>query len=217
MSRETATRVSSYRPRIKPWLPGGLMSVYNGFVQQAAAVGGPSPAATRDAAGGEGAVGYTTSLFCRQPSWITGLAGFDERGTASPWGGALAVPPCIFCSCPPALVRSQPSVSHPRVLPPPCSSNPLVPPLTSNVVFPLKSNAALPLQAQTPLQTSPSAPTATPPPCTSGGAPRAAAPATAGKACAREGGSRLHVAAGALQAARRGALCTTQLRGTHGM
>ena len=47
------------------------------------------------------------------------------------------VSPCI-CSCPPALLRSRPSVSHPRVLPPYCS-NPLGLPLTSNDVFPLRS------------------------------------------------------------------------------
>lgn len=44
--RQLATAVSSYGTRLKPWLSGGLQPVYQGWVMQAALLGGAPPSRT---------------------------------------------------------------------------------------------------------------------------------------------------------------------------
>ncbi|KAI7844136.1 hypothetical protein COHA_002271 [Chlorella ohadii] len=62
--RQLATAVSGYGPRIKPWLPGGLQPVYQGWVAAAAALGGPAPSRAQAGEGGS----FPTCSSCASPA-----------------------------------------------------------------------------------------------------------------------------------------------------
>lgn len=93
--RQLPTAVSGYGPRIKPWLPGGLQPVYQGWVAAAAALGGPAPSRAQGACNGHcRCCGLTSGMELCSPCHAA--VACRRQAAAAP---SLTVPASRHLSC----------------------------------------------------------------------------------------------------------------------